>query len=187
MKAVTFLMSLLLFAPALRAQDAAQRAPDEPANHAAVGWEISSFANNYGFGARVDTPRFARGTVHVQIGASLAWVQGVPLGESDTTWAPYTLLRIGVVRSTPIGSLPLRFYGGGGLALVLPTNDVSGQTVQGGGYGLTGLELSMPEGGRARWFLEVGGMGTGAKADRLTNSPIYANGFTIGWGFRYRL
>jgi hypothetical protein len=187
MKAVASVVCLLLLTATLRAQDSAQRAPDDERNGAAVGWEISSFANNYAFGARLDTPRFARRTVHVQIGASLAWVQGVPLGESDTTWAPYTLLRIGIVRSTPIGSLPLRFYGGGGLALVLPTNDVSGQSAQGGGYGLTGLELSVPENGGARWFVEVGGMGTGAKADRLANSPIYANGFTIGWGFRYRL
>jgi hypothetical protein len=30
-------------------------------------------------------------------------------------------------------------------------------------------------------------MGTGAQADKLANKPIYANGFIIGWGFRYYL
>jgi hypothetical protein len=186
MRGLVSAVCLLLLTTTLRAQDAPTPAPDDRGNRAAVGWEISSFANNYGFGARLDTPHFAKGKLHVQIAGSLAWVQGVPAGESDTTWAPYTLLRVGIVRSTPIGNR-FRFYGGGGFALVLPTNDLSAKRAQGGGYGLTGLELSMPESSRTRWFLEVGGMGTGARGDRLANSPIYANGFTIGWGFRYQL
>ena len=85
MKEVASVMCLLLLTTTLRAQDAAQPASDARPSSAALGWEVSSFANNYGFGARLDTPPFANGTVHVQIGASLAWVQGVPLGESDTT------------------------------------------------------------------------------------------------------
>lgn len=184
MRNLACLTCLLLLTTAAHAQDAPASAEDRGARGAAIGWEISSFANNYAFGARVDTPSFANGRLRVQIAGSLAWVQGVPIGETETTWAPYTLLRVGIVRSAPIGNR-LRFYGGGGLALVLPTNDLADERAHGGGYGLTGLELSLPENGRTRWFVELGGMGTGARADRLTNSPIYANGFTIGWGFRY--
>jgi hypothetical protein len=159
--------------------------PDRPTGFA-VGWEIASFANNYGFGVRVDTPPFADETVQIQLAADVAWVQGVSPGTSDTTWAPYTLVRIGIVRRVPIRDLPLHFYGGGGVALLFPTHKVSEKTVQGGGYGVTGLELSLPQNGRSAWFAELGGMGTGAKADQLANDPIYANGFTIAWGFRYR-
>ena len=170
----------LLFATAL----SAQTPPSD--DGVAVGWDISSFANNYGVGVRFDTARFAHGRLQVQVAGHIAWVDGVPVGEVESAWAPYSLVRVGIVRSAPIGRL-LRFYGGGGFALILPTHRVSEDAARGGGYGLTGLEIAMPEGTRTRWFVELGGMGSGARADRLEHSPIYANGFTIGWGFRYRL
>src|SRR5262245_36255727 len=117
MKTLASFACVLLIATTVPAQDVAPPTPARHARNAAIGWEISSFANNYGFGGRFDTPSFAKGQVHVQIAASVAWVQGVREGESDTTWAPYTLLRFGIVRTMPIGTR-LRFYGGGGLALV---------------------------------------------------------------------
>lgn len=181
MKAFALLLLLLPVAGNAFAQD-----PEaESRNGMAVGWDISSFANNYAIGVRLDSPRFAGGRVHVQFAADLAWVQGVKTETSTTAWAPYTLLRFGVVRTRRIRDLPLRFYGGGGAALILPTDDVSDNGTEWGGYGLTGLELFMPGNGRTAWFVELGGMGTGAKAHNMANAPIYANGFLIGWGFRY--
>jgi hypothetical protein len=185
MRGLASVVLLLLLTNTAFAQSAPQDAQDDRTNGFSVGWDISSFSNNYGFGVRVDTPRFANGKVHVQLAGNFAWVQGVPVDSTDTTWAPYTLIRVGIIRSSPIRNLPLRFYGGGGVALILPTNKVSEKSAQGGGYGVTGLELAMPENENVRWFVELGGMGTGAKADRLATSPIYANGFIIGWGFRY--
>jgi hypothetical protein len=180
-----FAISLLLLTGAGNAF--AQASQDEQRTGAAIGWDISSFSNNYGIGVRLESPNFANGRVRVQFGADFAWVQGVKIESSTTTWAPYTLLRLGVVRINRIGDLPLRFYGGGGAAVILPTNEVSDEGAKWGGYGVTGLELLMPANGRSAWFAELGGMGTGAQADKLANKPIYANGFIIGWGFRYYL
>jgi hypothetical protein len=34
------------------------------------------------------------------------------------------------------------------------------------------------------YFIELGGVGTGANADKVTGNPIYSNGFLISVGFR---
>ena len=34
------------------------------------------------------------------------------------------------------------------------------------------------------YFIELGGVGTGAKADKIAFKPIYSNGFLIDVGFR---
>jgi hypothetical protein len=170
-------------APSAQAQDAkGEDAKGEVGHGLAVGWDLSSFANNFGLGLRVASPRFAHDKMGFELGAHYAWVQGVANGATDTSWFPYGSVQLGVLGSQSIGSLPLRFYGGGGVVVLLPTDKLSSRTSDFGGYGVTGLELFMAE---QAWFVELGAMGTGAKADQLVASPIYANGFTASWGFRY--
>jgi len=40
---------------------------------------------------------------------------------------------------------------------------------------------------RLSYFAEIGGMGTGAKADKIPSKPIYSNGFTTSAGLSFRL
>lgn len=39
----------------------------------------------------------------------------------------------------------------------------------------------------SNYFIEIGAVGTGAKADEVVNEPIYSNGLTISTGFRLNL
>jgi hypothetical protein len=108
-------------------------------------------------------------------------------GRVTTTWAPYGFGKLGVTtRHTSLTS-PFGVYGGGGVVLLLPTRKVSSNAVQLGGYGLAGIELFLDDKRTSSMQLELGGMGTGARADKLVGAPIYANGFTISWGFNYHL
>ena len=51
--------------------------------------------------------------------------------------------------------------------------------------GLLGFEFLANQ--RLSYFVELGGMGTGAKADKTPLKPIYSNGFTASTGIRFRL
>jgi hypothetical protein len=37
------------------------------------------------------------------------------------------------------------------------------------------------------YFIELGAVGTGAKADKLPTNPIYSNGFLMSVGFRFHV
>ena len=52
---------------------------------------------------------------------------------------------------------------------------------------MTGVELFVSKKRSKALYMELGAMGTGADADQLVNSPVYANGFTITWGYKYYL
>ncbi|HEY5825345.1 MAG TPA: hypothetical protein VIT44_13315, partial [Cyclobacteriaceae bacterium] len=54
-----------------------------------------------------------------------------------------------------------------------------------GGYGLFGFEFFMHS--SSNYFIELGGIGTGARADKIASQPIYSNGFLISTGFRLNL
>ena len=40
---------------------------------------------------------------------------------------------------------------------------------------------------RNSYFIEIGGIGTGATADKVANKPIYSNGLMLSTGFRIYL
>ena len=37
----------------------------------------------------------------------------------------------------------------------------------------------------SNYFIEIGGVGSGATADKVVGNPIYANGLMINVGYRY--
>lgn len=65
---------------------------------------------------------------------------------------------------------------------LFPSDAFSSRSVQFGGYGLFGFEFLLDQ--HMRYFLEAGGVGTGARADRIEGAPIYSNGFVINVGVR---
>jgi hypothetical protein len=152
----------------------------------AMDFNINSFSNNYGLGVGVSSPYILNNSLNFRLSGAYAWVQGVANTETTQTWAPYGLVRLGVYGSGFVYGTAIRAYGGGGPMLVIPSTTLSDQNTKVGGFGLVGLEF--PLGGKSgAMFLELGGMGSGAKATKLSQSPIYANGFLASWGFRYVL
>ena len=157
-------------------------------NNFSIGWNISSFSNNYGLGIDIVSPRFLDGKLHVALSTDYAWVQGITLtNTTQTTWTPFTMLRLGIYSDHLFPNLPLRMYGGGGPLLLIASPSLASTATLGGGFGLVGLEFFLHPRNVHAMFLEFGGMGTGAAANKLVGKPVYANGFTISWGFRHFL
>ena len=65
---------------------------------------------------------------------------------------------------------------------LLPSKELSNNDFVMGGYGLLGFEFFVSKG--FNYYIEIGGAGTGARAEKLINKPIYSNGFLIGIGIR---
>ena len=73
----------------------------------------------------------------------------------------------------------------GGILTILPNSDFSSQSSIFGGYGLFGFEFKpIP---KFAYFIELGGAGTGATADKIAGKPIYSNGFLTCVGLRLKL
>ena len=158
----------------------------EKTSHFALGWSINNFSGNYGLGLEMQSPAFFNDIVHLRLSGAYNWVQGTRRGANSETWSPYGLFRLGAFSSSFILGTPIRGYGGGGLVLLTPTDSVSTKNVEFGGYGLVGLEFFLAD-KNFPLYMELGGIGTGAQADQLERSQIYANGFLMSWGFRYFL
>jgi hypothetical protein len=76
----------------------------------------------------------------------------------------------------------LRLYGEGGVIMLLPSSEFSNESNVMGGYGVFGFEFHMDRANN--YFIEIGGVGTGATAEKIPTNPIYSNGFTISVGYR---
>ena len=156
------------------------------ASNFAIGWNINSLSNNYGLGMTIQSPRFWK-RAQIRLSGIYAWANGIPTGTAKYAWKPFGLVRLGLFSGSFLPNSSIRGYGGGGIAMLIPSDEVSSQGNVFGGYGLIGLEFFGREGMNGPMFIEVGGMGAGARADKFENEPLYANGFTVAWGFRYFL
>ena len=78
---------------------------------------------------------------------------------------------------------PVRTYAFAGAILVGAPSDLSSTEVNVGGLGGFGFEFLI--GRYSSYFVELGALGTGATADKLVDSPIFANGFLITVGSRF--
>lgn len=76
----------------------------------------------------------------------------------------------------------IRLYGEGGFIGLFPDSSFSDTDFVAGGYGVFGFEVFMDL--RRRYFIEIGGVGTGAREDNTPGRPIYSNGLLISTGLR---
>lgn len=176
MKKITFVLTtaLLSLSSFIYAQEK---------NSFGVGININQFQNDFGLGVHIISPYFANNSVAVRLGANLQWLQHID--NNETTWSPYSNIQLGFRGRHQIIENKLFVYGEGGTVLILPNSAFSTKQKLFGGYGLFGFEFSYSN--RLGYFIELGGMGTGAKADKIQSQPIFSNGFTASTGFRFRL
>lgn len=149
----------------------------------AIGAHINQFQNNFGVGMHIISPYFANKKMAVRAAGNLQWLQHAT--NTETTWSPYGNIQLGLRCRHEIIEDKIFIYGEGGGVLLLPNNDFSSYKTVKGGYGLFGFEFKVNH--CMGYFIELGGMGTNAKADRLPLNPIYSNGFTSSVGFRINL
>lgn len=171
-----FLISIL-FSSVLSAQEENDR------NGFGVGFQLTEYQDDFGFGINVNSPYFLYDNITVRIRANYMYHQAVIEGKSD--WLSYGNFSLGLASGgTRIGE-SIRLYGEGGVVVIVPPDKISSNSSELGGYGLFGFEFFFEKNGS--YFLEVGGVGTGAQADKLPTEPIYSNGLTISAGFRFTL
>lgn len=152
-------------------------------NSVGIGLNLNQFQNDFGIGIHVVSPYFFNNSVAVKLGGNIQWLQHANVNE--TTWNPYGNMQVGFRGRHSIIENTLFVYGEGGTVLLVPTSTLSNRQTIVGGYGLLGFELLANN--RLSYFIELGGMGTDAKADKLISKPIFSNGFTISTGVRFRL
>ncbi len=154
----------------------------------ALGFTIHRFHDDFGLGALVSSPSFLEGLLRFSAGGGVAWFPRALDDEGYETWKGYGHTRFVFESGARIAATPLRLYGFGGVTALFLPDELSSKKVRIGGVGGFGFEFRFqrPAGGDApiSYFIELGGMGVGAKADRLPYRPLIANGFLTTTGFR---
>lgn len=146
-----------------------------------VGLQIAQYQQDFGIGLNATSPYFAYDKVAVRLRANLMWNEHLT-DAGTSTWSNYSNLSVGIVGvGGQIGN-SIRLYGEGGFILLFPSEAFSSNNTDFGGYGLFGFEFFMSP--FTNYFIEIGGVGTGAREDKLPTQTIYSNGLLIDVGFR---
>lgn len=154
-----------------------------PKDKLGLGFSVNQFQNDFGIGLNVISPYFVNSSIAATISVNLQWLQHS--NQNTTTWTPYQNIQIGIQGRSFIIDDKIFIYGEGGLITILPNNVFSSKNYVLGGYGAFGFGFKIkPNYG---FFIELGGVGTGATADKVKASPIYYNGFLIKVGYAVHL
>lgn len=149
-------------------------------NSVGMGFHLNQYQQDFGMGLQLTSPYFLQKRLAVRNRFNVMFHDHRIPGGSK--WTPYVSNSIGFVNTAAVVKDFLRLYGEGGFLFLFPADDFSAKDVQFGGYGLFGFEFNF--GGGAAYFIELGGIGTGARAELTAEREFYSNGFMIGTGFR---
>jgi hypothetical protein len=174
MKEILFSIIMILSALQIQAQERLNK-------NLGIGGQVGQHQNDFGIGLNITSPYFANEKMAVRLKGNLMWNEHLN-SNSEATWSPYSNLSLGFVQSVGEISNSIRVYGEGGAIWLFPSSKFSSKSIQFGGYGLFGFEFYFEK--HLNYFIEAGGVGTGAKADKIEGKPIYSNGFLINVGIR---
>ncbi|MEQ9423750.1 MAG: hypothetical protein RJQ09_04980 [Cyclobacteriaceae bacterium] len=148
-----------------------------------LGFQLGQYQRDFGIGLNVKTPYFVNDQIALRIKGNVMWNEHLD-SNLEMTWSDYTNLSIGMI--VLVGEIEdfIRLYGESGIILIQPSDNFSNENSNLGGYGLFGFEFYMYE--KANYFIEIGGVGSGATADKIPTNPIYSNGLIINTGFRFQ-
>ena len=179
MKKYAIAIVMLCFALSISAQEK----PQSPGKGVAFGFQLGQYQKDFGLGVNITSPYFLYENVALRLRGNLMYYEHVMNGE--VTWTPYSQFSLGVASvGGRVGNF-MRLYGEGGVMMILPSNDFSAESTDWGGYGIFGFEFFMQP--HFNYFIEIGGVGSGARADKIPTNPIYSNGLIIQTGFRIQL
>lgn len=149
-------------------------------NKPEIAFNIGQYQKDFSIGLQVISPYFMKKTVAIKAGTNVQWFEHSK--GTETAWTTYQSIQLGMRGKSNRITDNISIYGEGGLFMVLPDSDFSSQNVNLGGYGLFGFEFKIcPTFG---YFVELGGVGSGATADKIEGKPIYSNGFFTNVGLK---
>ena len=149
-------------------------------NKFGIGFQLAQYQKDFGFGLNITSPYFAKNKFALRTRINLMYNQNTQ--NNETAWSPYSNVSLGLVGVSGKIGKSIRLYGEGGFIGLFPSKEFSSDNFLLGGYGLFGFEFYMSS--NNNYFIEIGGIGTGAIADKIENKPIYSNGLLISTGFR---
>lgn len=147
------------------------------------GFHLSEYDNDFGVGLNYTTPYFIKESVAISTRANMQYYRYNKSGEMEMT--PYFNFQLGVLGRKSKINENVFLYGEGGVVGVIPSSSFSSSGFEIGGYGLFGFEFHFDS--YNSYFIELGGMGVDAKADKIFGNPIYSNGFIINVGYKITL
>lgn len=150
-------------------------------NNLGFGFHLTQFQKDLGLGINITSPYFGHERIAVRLRGNLMFNENIQ--NSTITWSPYSNLSLGLIGVSGMVGEYIRLYGEGGVLGLLPSDDFSSQDFVFGGYGVFGFEFFANN--KFNYFIEIGCVGTGAKADKIVSDPIYSNGLLINVGFRF--
>lgn len=158
-------------------------AKSEPAS---AGFGISDQAGNLGINLELSSPSFFAGFLTVRAETQLDFLSAYR-DDPNVAWDAFYSERLGLVGTVGWCADAIRLYGAFGGLLVLPPDDLTDDTVQGGIYGLFGFEFfKSPEKNEPiAFYLEAGTNSLFADAEKLPGKSDYYSGFTMKTGLRY--
>lgn len=151
-----------------------------PPNKFEIDFNVNRYQNDFGFGLHIRSPYFFIKSVAVKAGTNIQWLEH--LTGTETTWTQYQNFQLGFRGRSVLVSDNIAVYGEGGMMGILPNSDFSSLQSVFGGYGLFGFEFKPIR--TFGYFIEMGGVGTGATADKVIGKPIYSTGFVTKVGLR---
>lgn len=153
----------------------------------ALGFHLNQYQKDFGMGINITSPYFFYDRVAIRLRVNMMFNES--LDQYATTieykWYPYLNAQLGLIGVAGYVSPRIKLYGEGGFIFLFPNKDISSENFEFGGYGHFGFEFYMSN--FNSYFIELGGVGTGARANLTPARPIYSNGFLISTGFRFHL
>jgi hypothetical protein len=146
-----------------------------------MGFQLNQYHRDFGIGLNYAGKNFGKSNVSLRLKANLLNLEHIE--NNSTIWTPYSNTSIGFKITEKRLSNHVEVYTEGGFLTIFPQLNFSSQHIVLGGYGIFGIEYFFDK--RNSYFLELGGVGTGATADKLMNKPIYSNGFLIHVGYNF--
>ena len=153
-------------------------------NSTQIGFTIGQIQQDFGIGLNLTSPYFLYERVAVRVRGNFVFHEHLD-NNANFVWTPYSNLTIGLVGLAGKVGEQINVYGEGGLLFLFPNDNFSSENAENGGYGIVGFEFLPAR--FIRYFIEIGGAGSGASADKVAGSPIYSNGLILYTGIRFAL
>lgn len=149
-----------------------------------LGYTLYNCHQSFGHGLTLTTPYFLNDRIAVRLSVNQALLEGIPEGKTEYELMTYTAYKLGLVGVAGMINESIRLYGEGGFIYIIPNSRLSENNVL-GGYGHFGFEFFMNSNSPVCYFIELGSIGTGARAEKLSGKPLYLNGFATAVGLRF--
>ena len=149
---------------------------------------VHRLQDNFGLSGSWSSPAFFDGKARITAGGGVAWYPYGTTASGDQDWVPFGHSRVVVESGHRVGRAPLRLYGFGGAMLVFRSERLSDDVLAVAGIGGFGFEFFAPTktiDAPVSYFVEIGGVGSGARATKLPGHPILLNGFMVQSGLRF--